>query len=219
MIAKLLGLGGLAALLYFPFMCSDCIGSNSASIASSLQNLVATSLTGLNIRGVTTRADGRDIILTGHVPTEALKSKAGDAALAIAGVRTVDNQLIVLDDAKVVNTRVTAILLKKKIEFETGKNLLLPVSIPVLEQVLEVLNTAPQLTLKIEGHTDDQGNAVNNRTLSQSRAQAVVDWLSQHGIGKERMSAAGFGPDKPILPNTTAEGRAKNRRVEIIANN
>ena len=219
MLQKLLGLTALAPLLYFPFRCSDCIASNSTSIATRLQSLVTTGITSAAVKGVTVKADGRDIILTGHVPSEETKTKASHAASLVTGVRTVDNQLVVQDDVKIVNTQLTELLLKKKIEFETGKNILLPVSIPVLEQVLRVLNTAPQLTLKIEGHTDNQGNAENNRTLSKQRAQAVVNWLSERGIPRDRMTSAGFGPDQTLAPNTTPEGRAKNRRVEIAANN
>jgi outer membrane protein OmpA-like peptidoglycan-associated protein len=218
MLTKLLALGGFASLMYLPFMCSNCI-QKSDGIAALLQSNVSSGLVAGNIQNVAVKADGRDIVLTGPVPTDAVRVKAGLAAMAVSGVRTVDNQLIVQPDAAEIQTQINDILISKKIEFATGRDVLLPVSTPVLEEVLKVLNQAPALKLKIEGHTDNQGNAVANRALSQGRAQAVVNWFGQHGITKERMSAAGFGPDKPIAENATPEGRAKNRRVEIVANN
>ena len=164
------------------------------------------------------KADGRDITLTGKVPSEDEKSKAGQIAMALPGVRTVDNQLVVGADVKAVQTQLNKILLDKKIEFETSKSAILPSSTPVLEEVLSVLKKAPQLSVSINGHTDNSGDPAANRVLSQQRAQAVVDWLAKSGVAANRMKAAGFGPDKPIATNATPEGRAQNRRVEIIAN-
>ena len=152
------------------------------------------------------------------MPTEELKAQAGVLALAAPGVRTVDNRLIVGLDAKTVQPEINKILLAKKIEFETAKNVLLPQSIPVLEEVLKALRQAPDLSIRIEGHTDSEGTAENNRALSRARAEAVVSWLGERGIAKAHMTAFGFGPDKPLAPNTTVDGRAKNRRVEILVN-
>jgi outer membrane protein OmpA-like peptidoglycan-associated protein len=213
MLTKLLGLGGLASLFYFPFMCTSCI-EKGQSISGTLKNAVAASV---GVKGVTVAADGRDIILTGHVPNQIDKDKAGAAAF-IPGVRAVDNRLTIQPDASTIQAEINKILISKKIEFATGRDVILPVSTPVLDEVLKVLNQAPDLTLRIEGHTDDQGNAVKNRALSQARAQAVVNWFGQHGIAAARMKAAGYGPDKPIAENSTPDGRAKNRRVEILAN-
>ncbi len=71
-------------------------------------------------------------------------------------------------------------------------------------------------TLSIEGHTDSTGSDELNRERSQNRAEAVGMLLKQMGVPDSRMKTMGFGPDKPTAPNDTAEGRAKNRRVEIV---
>ena len=68
----------------------------------------------------------------------------------------------------------------------------------------------------VEGHTDSQGSASSNQDLSQRRAEAVRDYLVSRGIAGDRLTAQGFGPSRPIADNGTAEGRANNRRVEIV---
>lgn len=214
MLAKL---GSLIAAVAFPLLCLHCITTDGPQIATLLRGTLGESLKAANISPVDVKADGRDITLSGKVPTEDIKTKAGEIAMAFPGVRTVDNQLVAIGDIKAVQAQLDKILIDKKIEFQTGNSVILPVSTPILQEVLSVLTKAPQLSADIYGHTDNVGDATSNRALSLSRAQAVVDWLSQHGVARERLKASGFGPDKPIAPNTTPEGRAKNRRVEMIA--
>jgi outer membrane protein OmpA-like peptidoglycan-associated protein len=69
--------------------------------------------------------------------------------------------------------------------------------------------------LRVEGHTDAEGDAVTNRALSQRRAQAVVNRLAARGVESGRLVAEGFGEDRPVTGNDTAEGRERNRRVEM----
>ena len=68
----------------------------------------------------------------------------------------------------------------------------------------------------VEGHTDSQGTAASNQELSEKRAQAVRDYLVSRGIAADRIKSQGFGPTRPIGENSSAEGRANNRRVEIV---
>jgi len=79
-----------------------------------------------------------------------------------------------------------------------------------------VLLQRNDLRIRIEGHTDNVGSPEQNRELSRKRAQAVKDYLVHKGIAPSRLTVEGVGPDKPIAPNTIAEGRAANRRVEFI---
>ena len=102
------------------------------------------------------------------------------------------------------------------IEFDTAKATLKPAADPVLDQVLALLNAQPTWTFAIEGHTDSTGTKTGNQTLSEQRAQAVVAWLCAHGVAAARVSAAGFGDTKPIADNATEDGRARNRRVELV---
>jgi len=102
------------------------------------------------------------------------------------------------------------------IEFDTGKATLKPESQKVLGDVLSLLQAQPDWKMKIEGHTDSTGTKAGNLTLSQQRAAAVVAWLAENGIAHERLTAIGLGDTKPIADNATDEGRAHNRRVELV---
>lgn len=101
------------------------------------------------------------------------------------------------------------------IHFDTGKATLQPDSDDTLKQVVALLQQNPDLKLRVEGHTDNQGNAAANQALSEKRAQAVVAWLVDHGVDAGRLKAQGFGQGKPAADNSTEDGRAKNRRVEL----
>jgi len=85
-----------------------------------------------------------------------------------------------------------------------------------LNEVLKGLQNTPSLTkVRVEGHTDNAGNAALNRKLSEARAQAVVKWLVDNGIAASRLSAVGCGSKDPLGPNDTAEHRQRNRRIEF----
>jgi len=86
----------------------------------------------------------------------------------------------------------------------------------VLNQVQAMLQANPGLQLTIEGHTDSIGQAAYNQKLSADRAEAVKAWLAAHGVDATRLSGAGFGDAKPVADNATEEGRAQNRRVELV---
>lgn len=103
-----------------------------------------------------------------------------------------------------------------QVNFATDKADILPASQPQIDQVRALLQADPSLRLSVEGHTDATGSAENNRTLSKARAQSVVAALTARDIDVARLSAAGFGPDKPVADNATEDGKAKNRRVELV---
>jgi outer membrane protein OmpA-like peptidoglycan-associated protein len=102
------------------------------------------------------------------------------------------------------------------IEFDTGKATLKPGSEKVLGDVLSLLQAQSDWKMRIEGHTDSTGTKIGNQTLSQQRAAAVVAWLVRNGIPSARLTSAGLGDSKPVADNSTEDGRAKNRRVELI---
>ncbi len=82
--------------------------------------------------------------------------------------------------------------------------------------MLRTLKENPEIELEVRGYTDNQGREAFNRTLSQNRADAVKAWLVERGIDGARLTGKGFGPDNPVADNTTAEGRAENRRIEFF---
>jgi outer membrane protein OmpA-like peptidoglycan-associated protein len=106
------------------------------------------------------------------------------------------------------------ILVLYGIHFEVDKAILTPKSVQVLEQLATVIRERPGLNLEIAGHTDSDGTDEYNLQLSRERAQAVVNWLAENGI-TNTLSARGYGESSPVASNTTTEGKAANRRVEI----
>jgi outer membrane protein OmpA-like peptidoglycan-associated protein len=101
--------------------------------------------------------------------------------------------------------------------FRTNRDVIQNRSFGLLRNVAAVLNAHPEIAqIRVEGHTDSRGRREANMTLSQKRAEAVVAFLVREGVAASRLSAQGFGPDRPIVENaTTAEQHAQNRRVEF----
>jgi hypothetical protein len=100
--------------------------------------------------------------------------------------------------------------------FETGKSAIQSESLPIIEQIYQLMKSEATLKISIEGHTDNVGDAAANKKLSNDRAKAVMDALIANGIDKTRMTSTGWGQEKPVADNRTDEGKAKNRRVEIV---
>jgi OmpA-OmpF porin, OOP family len=102
------------------------------------------------------------------------------------------------------------------IHFATGKAEVLPESKPTVEQIVALMKARTDLRVGVEGHTDNVGSPNANKSLSQARAKAVADLIAAAGINANRLEAAGYGQERPIADNRLADGRAKNRRVEIV---
>ncbi|MDD4356636.1 MAG: OmpA family protein [Smithellaceae bacterium] len=100
--------------------------------------------------------------------------------------------------------------------FDLDKATLQPESTKQLQHVVTLLKDNPGLKLEVQGHTDDQGSDDYNLKLSQRRAETVVAYLGLFNIDTGRLVPKGYGESKPVMPNTTEEGRAKNRRVELV---
>lgn len=103
----------------------------------------------------------------------------------------------------------------RNIFFDFNKATLRPESTAELERLAQLLKENASIKIEISGHTDNVGSAAYNKTLSEKRAKAVVDYLIGVGIDASRLTFAGYGFDKPIAPNTTEEGRQLNRRTEF----
>ncbi|MBK9062908.1 MAG: OmpA family protein [Acidobacteria bacterium] len=103
------------------------------------------------------------------------------------------------------------------ISFETGKAALKPSAQLTLAKLAGIAQVFPAVNLRVEGFTDNVGSAASNQKLSEARAKAVYDFLKAQGVADTRLAFQGLGPASPVADNATAEGRAKNRRVEIVA--
>lgn len=101
------------------------------------------------------------------------------------------------------------------INFETGKSSIKNESQNIVDELYTMLKNNPALKIIIEGHTDNVGNKTSNQTLSEQRSASVKTALVNKGIAADRIKTTGYGQDKPVADNTTEEGKAKNRRVEI----
>lgn len=86
----------------------------------------------------------------------------------------------------------------------------------ILQTLVDVLKENDQITkLRIDGHTDDSGTSEHNHTLSQARADAIIEWLAKNGVDKSRLEGKGWGEEHPIAKNDTAANKEQNRRVEF----
>lgn len=113
-------------------------------------------------------------------------------------------------------TRGTVILLPGGVLFVTNKADLLPTAQAKLSAVADALKEAGDRKITVEGHTDSQGNEASNLVLGTKRAESVRDYLASHGVKKENITATGIGQGRPVADNKSPEGRADNRRVEIV---
>jgi OOP family OmpA-OmpF porin len=102
------------------------------------------------------------------------------------------------------------------LNFETGSTQLTPESVPTVESLVVILKAYPAVAVRLEGHTDSTGDAAANKKLSLDRAIVVKELMIKGGIADARIGADGYGQEKPIAPNETEEGRAKNRRTELV---
>jgi OOP family OmpA-OmpF porin len=102
------------------------------------------------------------------------------------------------------------------INFDTNKTELKADGQATVKEIVAMLKAAPAMKISIEGHTDNVGAAAANKSLSDGRAKSVMNAVAAGGIAANRLSAAGFGADKPIADNRSEDGRAKNRRVELV---
>lgn len=168
---------------------------------------------------------------TAALSAERAQLESGMAALrmeqvalvdAVAGLRQDREELASrLDDALslVADTRSTArgtIVNLPDILFDVNQSTLKPEAKLVIAKLAGILLIMGDLNTRIEGHTDSTGTYGHNMSLSEARASSVRDFLFEQGINGQRMTVEGYGPDRPIADNTSNEGRAKNRRVEIV---
>jgi OOP family OmpA-OmpF porin len=102
------------------------------------------------------------------------------------------------------------------LNFDTATTRLTPESNPTVTNLIAIMKCYPTMQVQLEGHTDSTGDAAANKQLSVARANAIRDLLVAGGVDTSRITTEGYGADKPIASNDTDEGRAKNRRTELV---
>jgi OOP family OmpA-OmpF porin len=159
------------------------------------------------------KIDGTTVSLRGEVANEGLRQQiAGNVATNLNPTYTVNNGLRVASGDQGVLDRTLA---NRVVEFESGKATLTPTGRAILDEMAAAMQKLSNHKIEIIGHTDNQGLRSANQGLSQARADAVKAYLASHGINGDRLSASGQGADRPVASNDTAEGRARNRRIEF----
>lgn len=232
----------LIGLLLAGFLIYFCLGNHAPEIEADIKarSIAAFGAEGLP-NGLGLAVDGRDVVLTGTVEDEAIRTRAGDLARSIYGVRVVDNQIQVVEPpppppppmpeivepvvvapppAPVVDVcqeKLTELLEKEKVNFASSRAVIESASFALLDRLAEAAMQCEDSVIHIHGHTDSSGNSDSNRVLSLARAKAVGRYLIEKGVTQE-VRAFGHGSNEPVADNATVDGRAQNRRIEFKVN-
>ena len=118
--------------------------------------------------------------------------------------------------ASTTDTTVPKRFVFEDLNFETGSTALTPESVDTVNSLVAVLKAYPAVSVTLEGHTDNTGDPAANKQLSLARATAVKDLMVKGGVDESRITSAGLGQENPVAPNDTEQGRAKNRRLEMV---
>jgi OmpA-OmpF porin, OOP family len=182
-----------------------------ANWSEHLQKLIGPNLK-LITRGQL-KVDGNNVSLRGDVANEAQRQQiATDIAASLNQTYVVNNGLRVAASEQGV---LDAALANRIIEFESGKATLTESGKAILDQMAAALLKLKGVRVEVIGHTDNAGSRAGNLSLSQARAEAVKAYVAGHGINGEQIAVSGEGPDRPVADNRTADGRARNRRIEF----
>lgn len=159
------------------------------------------------------KVTGNVVDLVGETDSDAQKDKLSRTLTAsLNPTYTVNNRLLVVASPQ---DRIDSVLAGKIIEFESGSAVLTPLGRQVLDALVPVLAGLQGRRMQVIGHTDGSGARIANVQLSQARAEAVRAYLAARGVPADGIQTQGLGPDQPVASNGTAEGRAKNRRIEF----
>ncbi|CAN5866878.1 DUF5723 family protein [soil metagenome] len=159
-------------------------------------------------------------VIVNGAPKRAIRSQA-DGLFRFDIPKVVGNGLkqVEVKDVIIILTQEEQAVIKKafdNLEFESGKDVIRSTSFSALDELAALLVKHPEWALKISGHTDNVGKPAANMTLSKKRAESVKKYLVSKGVGANHLKTEFFGQTRPIAPNTTPEGRQKNRRVEML---
>lgn len=157
--------------------------------------------------------EGNAVGLRGDVVNEAQRQQIADGlATSLGSSYTVNNGVrVVASEQALLDTA----LANRTIEFESGKATLTEFGRAILDQMSVALFKLKDKKVALIGHTDNVGARASNLSLSQARAEAVKTYVSAKGIRSELIAVSGEGPDRPLADNRTADGRARNRRIEF----
>jgi OOP family OmpA-OmpF porin len=179
--------------------------------SAHMQKLLSDTLKQVNQGQLT--VEGNRVGIRGDVANEALRQQvASDLANSLNPTYTISNGLRVNAPAqKLLDTA----LARRIIEFESGQAVIRPSGLKILDEMAAAMGQIGERKVEVIGHTDNIGSREANLALSLARATAVRSYLAAKGIAGAGISVAGAGPDQPVADNASAEGRARNRRIEF----
>ncbi len=160
-------------------------------------------------------ADNR-LSLLGEVTSDEKKSRLGSLLTNVYSGESTNQLAVVAPQCQVT---IKTLLAETKINFATGNAVIQDQSNQVLTQIAAAAKECSDSEFEVSGHTDSTGSAELNKSLSQRRADAVVNRLTELGLDRDRFTARGAGPSEPIADNNTSSGRAANRRIEFRVTN
>ncbi|NOZ60363.1 MAG: OmpA family protein [Calditrichaeota bacterium] len=217
------------ALVLLLLLAVICILTHARKIENKLTLQAQDKLAAAGISGLSVKFDGRNAILSGEVDSDELSAKAAALIAEIPGVRKVSNLAAVKPQQKIESaqaTETTAMedalvalknsLAKLSIHFDTNSDKISSIFNNVIDQIAQLLKKYQREKIEIIGHADSRGTEEYNQKLSLKRASSVKSVLVKNGIDASRLLVSGKGESDPIADNATAEGMAKNRRVEFI---
>ncbi len=159
------------------------------------------------------KVDGNTVSIRGEVANEAQRQQiASDMATNLNSTYTVNNGLRISASEQ---NQLDSTLGNRIVEFEPGQASLTQTGKNILDELVVLLIKLKNKKLEVIGHTDDQGLRSGNILLSNARAETVKAYLAEHGLNSDLISTSGNGPDRPVASNDSAEGRARNRRIEF----
>lgn len=196
-----------------------CIGHHVPSIEKDLETRSAADLRAAGIAyeapAASSVKERRVVRLRGYEGSPQIGAEAQRIAAAVYGVGAVEVEAIPRPAAAKAQEEITEVLKLDIVEFETGSAKLTPKGQATLDKVAAILARVPDLPVGISGHTDSRGARPSNIDLSKSRADSCKAYLVGKGIAETRLTAEGFGPDRPVDSNETDAGRQRNRRIEF----
>ncbi len=165
------------------------------------------------------------LTVAGETEDRALRNELNELAVETASSISVDvNPAVRLlepaptqEEVEELQVNLDDLIEGKVVEFEVTSYDLTDEGMALLDEILAALDLVPNVRVQIAGHTDSQGSDEANQVLSEQRAQAVLDYLVANGAIRDRFDIVGYGEAQPIADNSTAEGRARNRRIEFTA--
>ena len=209
------------ALAFLAYLLPKQLSAIQQDVDFGVRSLIATS----NAPNVSVDIDGRDVRLHGNVKPKFQRDWFIQSVDALDQVRVVTDDLTEHDpdqEARQLRAQFRnqiQTIDSASISFEPNSADFSPGSEQALEELVDLLSKNPQRRIKVAGHTDASGRKQINLELSRKRATAVTSYLIDRGVSRQQLFAQGYGSSQPIASNESDEGRARNRRIELIVMN